>query len=331
MKLKEEVVKLSPDDKVKVETKEMKVNKPKRKKKSLNRKQTENLAGWSFVAIWVVGFALFMGYPLIMSIIYSFNKVTIVSTGVELKFIGFTNYLNIFKIEQGLFFLESLKSFFWQIITQVPIIIAFSIIIAVLLNMKIKGRGIFRSIFFLPVIIASGPVITELIREGASGSSMIDNYSVLALVEEVLPEFLATPVSNIFKNIIIIFWFSGVQILIVIAGLQKIDASIYEAASIDGASPWEAFWKITLPALKSIIFVNVIYTIVLLSTFSTNETIMVIRSNMFKTDQGLGYGFSSAIAWVYSIIVLLFLGIAALLFKNKKDKKAAVLYANRKR
>ena len=79
------------------------------------------------------------------------------------------------------------------------------------------------------------------------------------------------------------------------------------------------------------LYYTVIYTIVLLSTFSTNETIMVIRSNMFKTDQGLGYGFSSAIAWVYSIIVLLFLGIAALLFKNKKDKKAAVLYANRKR
>ncbi|MDD4389026.1 MAG: ABC transporter permease subunit [Bacilli bacterium] len=113
------------------------------------------------------------------------------------------------------------------------------------------------------------------------------------------------------------FWFSGVQILIILAGLQKIDRSVYEAAGVDGAGPWEKFWKITLPSLSNLIFVNIIYTVVLLATFSENKVIVLIRSNMIK----VGFGIASAMAWIYFLVVLAVLGILALLFMPRERKR----------
>jgi len=98
-----------------------------------------------------------------------------------------------------------------------------------------------------------------------------------------------------------VLWFSGVQVLVFLAGLQKEDRSLYEAARIDGASAWEAFWNVTLPELKPLVLVNVIYTIVFLSTFALNEVIVTIRNNMFSTFTGFGY--AAAVAWLYFLLI----------------------------
>jgi ABC-type sugar transport system permease subunit len=244
------------------------------------------------------------------------SKVTILGSGIEIKYHGFTNFQQIFQIEEGFTFIEALIDFLKEIVFQVPIIIVFSVLIAVLLNRNIKGRGFFRSIFFLPVIISSGPVINELITQGAGGANIFESYGFISIIENTLNPSLAEPIVNLFSEIIIIFWFSGVQILIFLAGLQKVDRQIYEAATVDGAGPWESFWKITLPSLSSLVFVNIIYTIVLLSTFSENKVIAQIRQNMFNINTG--YGMASAMAWVYFIIVMILIGIVALIFLPKQ-------------
>lgn len=282
----------------------------------MKKKTRKALIGYSFIGLWIIGFLGLMVYPLINSIIYSFSKVTITGTGIKLEFIGLNNFVSVFTSEQGFVFREKLVEFAFQLLMYVPIIIVFSIIIAVLINSKIRLRGFFRMIYFLPVIISSGPVINELITQGASGSSFIESYGVISLIEQSLPPLLAEPISTMFGEIIVIFWFSGVQILIFLAGLQKIDTSIYEACSIDGAGPWEIFWKITLPSLKNLILINIIFTIVSLSTFDGNGVINLIIENMYQPLTG--YGFASAIAWCYFIVVCLFLLIAAFLFRNKK-------------
>lgn len=202
---------------------------------------------------------------------------------------------------------------------QVPIILVFSVLIAMLLNQPIKGRGIFRSIFFLPVIIASGPVINELISQGAGGTSLLERYGFISLINNNLAPRFAEPVVGIFSKIVIIFWFSGVQILIFLAGLQKMDKQVYEAAEIDGAGAWETFWKITLPSLANLVFVNTIYTIVLLATFSENEVIKNIRANMF--DIKTGYGMASAMAWVYFLIVMTFIGVVTLVLLPRQKQR----------
>ena len=287
--------------------------------KKMSRALRENLIGYSFIGIWIVGFFIFMLYPLVSSLIYSMSAVRILGTGIDVEFHWFKNFQSIFQIDEGFQFIEALIAFLQQIVFQVPIIIVFSVLIAVLLNQPLKGRGFFRSIFFLPVIISSGPVINELITQGAGGSAIFESYGFISIIENTLNPSLAAPIISIFSEIIIIFWFSGVQILIFLAGLQKVDRQIYEAARVDGAGPWEAFWKITLPSLSTLIFINIIYTIVLLSTFSENAVIISIKSNMFNINTG--YGMASAMAWVYFIIVMAMIAFVAIIFKPKSIKE----------
>ena len=289
------------------------------KKIKISRALRDNLIGYSFIGIWIIGFFIFMLYPFISSLIYSMSKVTILGTGIDIQYHGFKNFVQIFEIEEGFAFVEALIGFLREIVFQVPIIIVFSVLIAVLLNREIKGRGFFRSIFFLPVIISSGPVINELISQGAGGANIFESYGFITIIENTLNPGLSAPIINLFSQIIIIFWFSGVQILIFLAGLQKVDRQIYEAAKVDGAGPWESFWKITLPSLSSLVFVNVIYTIVLLSTFSENDVIVEIKRNMFNINTG--YGMASAMAWVYFIIVMLLIGLVALIFLPKQQRE----------
>lgn len=288
-------------------------------KKPLARATRENIYGYTFIGVWIVGFIIFMVYPLLTSIFYSLNEVRFTANGIRTTFVGFDNYLKIFQIEQGFVFVEAVTEFLQQMLLQIPVIVVFSILIALLLNQKIKGRGIFRSIFFLPVIISSGPVINELISQGAGGTNIFDSYGFITIIQSTLSPGLAKPIVDLFSQIIIIFWFSGVQILIFIAGLQKIDGQIYEAAQIDGAGPWQSFWKITMPSLSSLIFVNTIYTIVLLTTFSENKVILSIKSNMFNTVTG--FGMASAMAWLYALIVFITIGLVAFLFRTKNPKR----------
>lgn len=287
----------------------------------MSRKMRENLVGFSFIGIWIIGFLIFMVYPLVNSLIYSFSDVKIMGTGIKVTFQGVKNYQNIFQIEQGFEFISSLMTFLKELVLQVPIIIVFSVIIALLLNQPLKGLGIFRSIFFLPVIISSGPVINELISQGAGGTNLINNYGFIQIINSTLSDTFAEPVVKIFSQIIIIFWFSGVQILIILAGLQKIDKQVYESAQIDGAGPWEMFWKITLPSLRQLILINAVYTIILIATFSENDVILKIKANMFNIKTG--YGMACAMAWFYFVVLIIIIGLTALVLipKNKKVVK----------
>ena len=305
------------------EVSEVSVIEAPRKMKKMSKKTRDTLVGYSFIGIWIIGFLVFMLVPVVNSVIYSFSIVKVESTGIKITPYGFGNFANIFKVRDGLDFTEALLNFSKDLIIQVPIIIVFSIIIAMLLNQPIKCRALFRAIFFLPVIISSGPVITELISQGAGGSNMMSAMGFTTMLESVLGPTIAEPINNLFNEIIIVFWFSGVQILIMLAGIQKMDRQVYEAAHVDGAGAWEIFWKITLPSLKSLIFVSTIYTIVLLSTFSTNEVIIQIKSNMFATDPEFAYGFASAMSWIYMGVMALFIILVCVILLPREKKRGA--------
>ena len=305
------------------EVSEVSVIEAPRKMKKMSKKTRDTLVGYSFIGIWIIGFLVFMLVPVVNSVIYSFSIVKVESTGIKITPYGFGNFANIFKFRDGLDFTEALLNFSKDLIIQVPIIIVFSIIIAMLLNQPIKCRALFRAIFFLPVIISSGPVITELISQGAGGSNMMSAMGFTTMLESVLGPTIAEPINNLFNEIIIVFWFSGVQILIMLAGIQKMDRQVYEAAHVDGAGAWEIFWKITLPSLKALIFVSTIYTIVLLSTFSTNEVIIQIKSNMFATDPEFAYGFASAMSWIYMGVMALFIILVCVVLLPREKKRGA--------
>jgi len=269
-----------------------------------------------FVAPWIVGYALFTMWPMIYSLMLSFNKVKITPKGIKTEWVALDNYKYAFLSDPT--FVEKLVSYLKTMVLNVPIIIVFSLIIALLINQKIRFKGLFRTVFFLPVVITSGPVINELMAQGATTIPSIEKYGVFTLIENSLSPVVAEPVTYLFKQIIMVLWFSGVQILIFLAGLQKIDTSMYEAARIDGASAWESFWKVTLPVLKPLVLVNMIYTVVSVSTFSLNEIMVLIKNNMFSTITGFGY--ATALSWLYFLIIVIILLIWAAVLNLRKGQ-----------
>ena len=286
-------------------------------KKVLNLGTREALLGLAFVGIWIIGFLLFTVIPLIQTFNFSMNKVTVEATGIKLDFISWANYSRALFTDPT--FVGLLIEYAIETLVSVPIVIIFSLIIAMFLNMKFKLKGVFRTIFFLPVVITSGPVIQELTAQGATSVPGLTDTAAVAAFLETLPRYLRNPVEYLLTSFILILWFSGVQILIYLSQLQKIDKSIYEAASIDGASSWETFWKITLPSLSKTTLINAIYTIITLSHFSENKVIKYIYSQTYAVQGGIGY--SSAMSFIYFIVLILLLAIVAVLLVGKPQKK----------
>ncbi|MGO4537498.1 carbohydrate ABC transporter permease [Paenibacillus sp. YIM B09110] len=275
------------------------------KRRKPNSAMLRKIEGSIFIAPWVFGFLAFVAFPLGYSFYMSFHQVRITVTGVQTTPVGFQYYREILFADGGLLY-DDLFPFLREALVMIPIIIVFSLLIAILLNLKFYGRTAFRVIFFLPVIFSSGQIITEFISQGEGELSIIQNLRIDTFLAEYIPASWAGPIQNVIGSFVLVLWYSGVQILIFLAGRQTISASVYEAARIDGADPWSTFWKITLPGLAPFIFLNVIYTIVDLFTFPSNPIIGKVTTE--------NYGVSSALAWVYFMIVLLFIGIALFLY-----------------
>lgn len=275
-----------------------------------------NWYAYIFLLPWILGIALFVIRPLFLAIYYSFCDVNITAYGIVCEWIGWNNFEDIWI--KDINFIEQELSFLIKVILQVPIIVIFALLAALMLNTNLKGKGIFRTIFFLPVIVVSGPIINELQGQGATTVSTSDQVIVTSVISSFLPEWLVEPISGLFAQLILILWYSGIQIIMFLAILQKIDLNMIEAAKIDGATGWEIFWKITLPAIRSIILLNAVYTLVYLANSSNNGVINLISNAMLKATRG--YGYASSMAWMHSIIVLLLLGIIFLLLKGKPDQ-----------
>ncbi len=298
------------------------------KKGSLTKR--EDRVGYLFVLPWLIGLFLFVLYPLTQSFQYAFYTIRMTPKGRIFTYVGFQNYLDIW--QKDVTFPTSLMGYALNTLLAVPVIVVFALIIALLLNSDIKLKGFFRLIFFLPVIIASGPVMAQLADQGAATIPSMNTAMIMQMLDSFLPTFLAEAITNLFDSMIMILWYAGIQILLFLAGLQKIDKSLYEAARIDGSSAWEEFWKITLPTIKSMVLLVSVYTVIFISNNEQNAIIGLIQSAMF--DVSRGYGYASAMAWMYALIVTTLVILVALLFITKKDaydrKAKAVKKADKK-
>lgn len=295
-----------------------KEKKPKQPKVKLGKlEKREARFGYVFVAPWILGVLLFLLFPLGQSFYYMWYNIRITPLGTNFTFVGTGNFTQIWMENPE--FPQQLVTYIWQTIVEVPVITVFALIIAMMLNSKIHLKGFFRLIFFLPVIIVSGPVMNMLVSEGASSIPAMNTQSVVAALDTFLPNSVAASIGELFSNMIMILWYSGVQILIFLSALQKVDPSMYEAAKINGGSGWECFWKITLPTIKPMILLNVIYTVIFLSGNEQNELINMIKSAMFSGTKEKGYGYASAMAWMYSVVITLIVLLFFLLLGSKRD------------
>ncbi|MBO8161677.1 MAG: sugar ABC transporter permease [Thermosipho sp. (in: Bacteria)] len=284
--------------------------------KKLRLSTKETITGLIFISPWLIGFLTFTVYPLIQSLWFSFNNVRPTAEGLMITFVGFDNYKNLFLGDVT--FSDILINYSLQIIVYVPVIIVFSLFVALLLNQKIKGQSFFRTVFFLPVIITSGAIMKSLLEQGATTFEGLTKIASNPILRENLPPVLFSLLEFLLNSFIMILWFSGVQILIFLAGLQKLDKSMYEAARIDGASNWQLLWKLTLPILAPLITVNIIYTVVTVSTYSINPVIDKIQTDMYRPELGLGY--AAAESWIYFGVIVLIIMVMLLLNIKRKSR-----------
>ena len=290
----------------------------KAKPASLDRKKAR--AGWWFVLPFVIGLALVYLPILVNSIWYSFNIISMPKGQFTLTFCGFQNYSDALFTDPQ--FLQILTASIKQLIFDVPAIVIFALFMAVILNQKMIGRGVFRAIFFIPVIISTGLIesidssslqtyMTEGVDTGnAQQSSAAEIVSSMDVVGTELVNYVVGIVNNIFN----IVNRSGVQLLVFLAGLQSISPSIYESCKIDGASGWETFWKITFPMITPMILVNAVYTIIDSFTAESN-TVMSYISNVYSTQKN-GQTISSAMSWTYFVVVIALIGLIALILSR---------------
>ena len=318
-------------------TKDVKIKAPKRRKNaSLDKRKAR--AGWVFVLPFVIGFLLVYVPIVYDSIRYSFYTIKVLAGGgFELIPAGWANYNDALFVNPD--YVETLLTGMTDMIFDIPMILIFSLFMAVLLNQKMVGRAAFRAIFFIPVILSTGIMEsiesqnvlgdymgeTEGIDDGSGQSAASDIVSSMDIEKMfsgmVVGQELVIYVTTAINNIYDIVNRSGVQMLIFLAGLQSISPAIYESVQIDGATAWETFWKITFPMISPMILVNGIYTIIDSFTTDSNTVMKYINSVYQGSD---GQVLSSAMAWMYFIIVMLILAavagiFSAFVFYQKRD------------
>ena len=301
---------------------------PKKKKKASSLDARKSRAGWLFVLPFIIGFVIIYAPIVYDSILYSFTKINIVTGGgFRLTWVGLDNYQEALFVDAT--FVQTLTAGIQQLIFDIPAIVIFSLFMAVMLNQKMVGRAVFRSIFFVPVIISTGIMntiaaqdilnnymgSTEGIDDGSGSSAATELVSAIDLqmlfanmkVGTEIVEYVVTAINNIFN----IVNRSGVQMLIFLSGLQSINPAIYESCKIDGATSWETFWKITFPMISPMILVNGVYTII--DSF-TNEQNAVMAYIAKKYTEPGGDVMSSAMAWMYFLIVIAVVAVIGAIF-----------------
>ncbi len=289
-----------------------------KKYQKLNHTKRHAITGIMFVLPWIIGLYFFGLRPLLRSMRMSFADtaqyiINSQATAVEFVVRGWTtrHFTELFQNQPG--HVTTIINVFLDIALIVPLVMVFALLLALMLNQPLKGKGIFRVIFFIPVILLSGNMLSYFNQYNLLSVPAIQDGTIAAGINAYLPRQFTTLITGAFTRIILILWLSGVQTLIFLAGLQKNDKAIYEAAAIDGASLWDSFWKITLPGLHNLMIINIIYTTVIYANLSNNPLIGLINQTL--VDVRFGRAYSSMLAWVLFGLQLLIIGIYTLMIK----------------
>lgn len=284
--------------------------------KKLKIESKQKLIGFAFVGPWIIGFAVFSAYPLLYSLYMSFNKVKVSGSALKMEWMGWENYKK--ALFQDAEVMNNLIKVLQNTVIIIPIIVVFAIIMALLLNEEFKGRSFIRAIFFLPVLLTSGNLIESLTAQGQGTVSFLKSDTINNLLANIGGS-LGETLTMVIDSFLIILWYSGIQMLILIAGMQSVNPSVYEAATIDGAGKWESLWLITLPNLVPFILLATIYTVVDQFTAPFNKIMDFIMSHMNNVKTG--YGYASAISFLYFLLILGMIGIVFLMFRRSVSEK----------
>ena len=276
-----------------------------------NMTRRQNRYGYGFIMLWLIGLFVFTLIHMLFSLFLSFCKWDIVTGLSTIKFIGLENFQKIFDDRK---FYKALEVTFKFCLISIPFYQIASLLVAMLLNMRIKFMRTFRLIFFLPSIIPT--IASSMIWTQILGKDGLINQG-LALIGIQGPAWLNTPSTALYGLILMGVWGIGNTIIIYLSGLQGVGEELYEASSIDGANSFQRFFKITLPMISPTIFFNVVMAVISSFQYFTQAFVMTeggpLNSTLFynlylytKAYKELKMGYAAALAWIMFIIILFF-------------------------
>ena len=276
-----------------------------------NMTRRQNRYGYGFIMLWLIGLFVFTLIPMLFSLFLSFCKWDIVTGLSTIQFIGLENFQKIFDDNK---FYKALEVTFKFCLISIPFYQIASLLVAMLLNMRIKFMRTFRLIFFLPSIIPT--IASSMIWTQILGKDGLINQG-LALIGIQGPAWLNTPSTALYGLILMGVWGIGNTIIIYLSGLQGVGEELYEASSIDGANSFQRFFKITLPMISPTIFFNVVMAVISSFQYFTQAFVMTeggpLNSTLFynlylytKAYKELKMGYAAALAWIMFIIILFF-------------------------
>lgn len=262
------------------------------------------------ISPWLLGLVLFVLGPMLASAAISLTNWDLLNPA---RFVGIRNYERL--LTRDPLFWQSLKVTFTYTAVYVPIDMIGGLVLALLVNQKVRGISVFRTVFYLPSVLAGVAYVVLWMWIFNPEAGLINTF--LRFLGITGPRWLADPDWALPALLIMSLWGVGRSMVIYLAGLQDIPRSLYEAAEIDGASPWQCFWRITLPLLTPVIFFNLVLSII--ATFQTFTSAFVatdggpLDSTLFyvlylyrQAFQFFNMGYASALAWVLFAIILVF-------------------------
>lgn len=300
-------------------------------KKSLwSLQRQKSLYGYLFVSPFLIGLICIFSPMLIKTIQFSFSELQVGTDGYGMEFVGWEYYNQILFVDP--YYVRQMLDSLGSLITDTAVILIYSLFMATLLSREIKGRGVIRAIMFLPVIIATGIIdradnisaqvlsSSVLSTSGSNAQEMFSSFDIESLIYSLqLGDGFVEFIVGVINNMYVIITRSGVQMLIFLAGLQSISPAIYESATVEGATWWESFWKITFPMITPMLIVNTVYTVVDSFTAYSNT----LMSRIFSTITNGAYSLASAMSLLYFIVLSVILMIIILVMNRM------VFYENR--
>jgi ABC-type sugar transport system permease subunit len=301
-------------------------------KNFLTMRRKRAIVGLIFISPWLIGFIWFYVRSLAMSVMFSLSDVQIAAgnaAGYTSSFAGIEYYRFAF-LEHGTFTQVFSQSMI-NIVIDVPLIIFFSLFIAILLNRKFRGRTFVRIIFFLPVLLNSQAITTAVnmaramlvggvspassaITEaaGMGATANIDlSYYMNIFSQIAIPQNLINYIIGVVSRINNVITASGVQIIIFLAALQSVPGALYEVAKIEGATAYETFWKVTLPIVSPLIVTNIVYTVI--DSFVQSPIVELSYNTIFTN---FNYPLGSTMSLVSTVAVCLLLLVVSLLISK---------------
>lgn len=280
-------------------------------------REREALKGYLFLLPLMFGLLMFFIIPMIDSVRMSVSDVSVSPDGRKMAFSGFGYFKEALFVSND--FRETATSSVLSMLLTTPLVMIFSFFMASVLNQKFRGRTFFRVVLFIPVIIMMTSGQTNALESQMNGmSSYKDTFDVSAeaftsqianyLLEAGVSEKITNGITEVTNMVYSVINLSGIQILIMLTGMQSISPALYEAAKVEGGTAWENFWKITFPMVSPLILTSFIYTIIDSFTSSSNGLMELLQSTAF-TDQN--YSLASAMALIYFAIVTVIVAVVA--------------------